>query len=209
MNDIEKVEGRLFKYYSIIACADQLEAKQIKHFLKLNPYPQFDKNATLEHFQNVLFGPGAKLGYVFEEFDCDVPGASRLAAYQFSPVYARRIALMREAWREKFRTERISVTHVHNRELSEVRRKAYSEGQVSALLAGAREAVEYMSDYSKIHSERKYAPGAIEDIEKWLHDAELGALGTPMEIEALLVHMVERFTQRSALASRFKPAADQ
>ncbi|WCM53503.1 hypothetical protein OH720_10975 [Pseudomonas sp. WJP1] len=106
MNDIQKVEGRLFKYYSIVADVSELTPDQISHFLELQPYPRFPKGVTIAHFQKVLFGAGAKISYVFEEFDSDVPGQASLATYQFSPVYAGRIALAEEYWKKKFRSEK-------------------------------------------------------------------------------------------------------
>jgi hypothetical protein len=47
----------------------------------------------------------------------------------------------------------------------------------------------------------------IDDVEEWLRDAEVGPSGTPVDIETLIFHMVEKFTKRETLAKRLKGSA--
>lgn len=213
MNDIEKVEGRLFKYYSVIACGRELTPDQLKHFLGLSPYPEFSKDVTIEYFQEVLFGPKAKLAYVYEEFDEDVPDNLHLGAYQFSPVYSGRISLAAGHWKKKFKAEKILGTKRLENSISEfsvkslraaeeyklevesARKSGYLERQTRGLLAGARYAVDYMRDFEKFNSPAmKYGPGLIDDVNEWLDSAE--ASGEPISIDLLITHMVEKFTKR-------------
>lgn len=225
MNDIQRIEGRLFKYYSIVADGSELTPDQISHFLELRPYPGFPKNVTIEHFQKVLFGPGAKISYVFEDFDSDVPGQARLATYQFSPVYAGRIALAEDHWKKKARAEKVlgdkrlenavvehseqslSTAEDHRLEVERARQSGYLAGQTRGVLTGVREAIDYMREYEKLNSRaQKYGPGLIGDVEKWLLEAEAGPSGTPVDIENLILQIVEKFTKRNSVAERFKNA---
>lgn len=224
MKDIEKVEGRLFKYYSIVADGGELTPDQISHFLELKPYPGFQKDVTIEYFQEVLFGPGAKISYVFEEF-YDVSGQDRLGAYQFSPVYAGRIGLSEDHWKKKLKAEKVlgvknlenvvikhseqslTADKEHKQEIEYSHASGYLAGQTRGILAGVRDAIDYMRESSKYNSTIKYGPGLIEDVEEWLLDAEAGPSGTPVDIETLILHMVGKFTERRAVATRFRNAA--
>ncbi|MNN23351.1 hypothetical protein D3C81_1367470 [compost metagenome] len=223
MNDIDKVEGRLFKYYSVVADGSALTPDQIKHFLELRPYPTFRKETTIEQFHKILFGHEAQLTYVFEEF-FDVPGQNRLRAYQFSPVYAGRIALTETHWKKKLKAEKVlgvknlervaekhsnqtlSAAEKHKREIKDFYARGYLAGQTRGVLTSAREAIDYMREFSKINSSVKYGPGLIDDVEEWLLDAEAGPSDTPVDIETLILHMVGKFTERTAAAARLKNA---
>jgi hypothetical protein len=221
MNDIERVEGRLFEHYSVVANGGELTPDQIKHFLELKHYPAFHKDVTIEYFQKVLFGLGAKIAYVFEEFS-GVRGQDRLRAYQFSPVYAGRIVLAESRWKNKLRDQKalgvkrleivaakhsnqsLSTAEKYRREIKDHYARGYFAGQTRGVLTGVREAMDYMREYSKLNSSIKYGPGLIKDVEEWLVDAEAGPSGTPVDIVTLVLHMVEKFTERGAAATRFK-----
>lgn len=222
MNDIERIKGRLFKHYSVIADVSNLSQDQIKYFLALKSLPKFQTNITIKRFQETLFGPGALISYVHEKFNIGIPGQTHLAGIQFSPVYAGRIALATGYWKNKLLADRkqyaiaLSTSALkhsehsaiaaekHQLEITRSHDAGYVSGQTRGVLTGIRHAVEYMIEYSEMNSLVKYGPGMIKDVEEWLLQAEAVPLGTPLEVEKLIIHMVGKFTERMAVATRFK-----
>ncbi|MHD0644868.1 hypothetical protein ACYPKM_04525 [Pseudomonas aeruginosa] len=209
MNDIERVEGRLFKHYSIISNASRLTQNQISHFLSLKSLPKFPTSTTIGDFEKALFCSGGRLSYAFEEFDENVSGDLSLAAYQFSKVYAGRISLMERFMREKAVSEKrstaVRLSEMANqcvRDIENSRVRGYEAGQTRGVLTGVRQAIEHMVEHSTGEQSDKYGPLLIADIENWLEDAEITCSESVGVVESLILFMVETFTDRMRKARR-------
>ncbi|MBB4867140.1 hypothetical protein HNP46_006051 [Pseudomonas nitritireducens] len=208
MKDIEMIEGRLFKRYSIVSSAHGLTSKQRSHFLKLKAYPKFRVDTTIKEFEMSLFGPGGRLSYAFEEFDEDVPGSRKIGAYQFSPVYAGRIELMKKLMTTKANINKMEIadrlTEMAEqcaRDVEMSRASGYETGLKSGVLSQVRQAIEKMAEESTGDQE-KYGPLLISDVEKWLENVETSWPGTEAVVEDLILYVVENFTNRMRRSRR-------